>query len=163
MGELWGHCAKWDKPVTKGPVLHSPTYVRSPEPSNSCCCCLVAKLCLTLFDPMDCSPPGSSVHGISQERIMEWVAMPSSRGSSRPRDRTHISCVSYTVGGFFTTRPPGKQYNGGCQVLGEERESRCWWAQSCSWVRRKCWWQMVLTVAQLWMHVMTLPYILKKA
>ena len=44
--------------------------------------------CLTLCDPMNCSPPGSSVHGISQARILEWVAMPSSRGSSRPSDQT---------------------------------------------------------------------------
>ena len=42
---------------------------------------------------MDCSPPSSSVHGISQTRILEWVAISSSRGSSRPRDQTHISCV----------------------------------------------------------------------
>ena len=47
---------------------------------------LVIQSCLTLWDPMDCSPPGSSVHGILQERILEWVAMPSSRGSSRPTD-----------------------------------------------------------------------------
>ena len=44
-------------------------------------CCLVAKLCLTLCNPMDCSPPGSSVHGISQARILEWVSIPFSRGS----------------------------------------------------------------------------------
>ena len=47
--------------------------------------------CLTLCDPMDCSPPGSSVHGILQTRILEWVAMPSSRGPSQPRDGTHVS------------------------------------------------------------------------
>ena len=60
-------------------------------------CCLHAKLlqwCPTLCDPVDCSPPGSSVHGILQARILEWVAMPSSRGSSQPRDRTCVSCVS---------------------------------------------------------------------
>ena len=45
-----------------------------------------AQSCPTLCDPMDCSPPGSSVHGISQARILEWVAVPSSSGSSRPRD-----------------------------------------------------------------------------
>ena len=50
--------------------------------------------CLTLCDPMDCSPSGSSVHGILQARILEWVAMPSCRGSSRPRDQTHVSHVS---------------------------------------------------------------------
>ena len=45
-----------------------------------------AQSCLTLCDPMDCSPPGSSVYGILQARILEWVAIASSRGSSRPRD-----------------------------------------------------------------------------
>ena len=47
--------------------------------------CLVAQSCLTLCDPMDCSPPDSSVHGILQAKILEWVAMPSLRGSSQPR------------------------------------------------------------------------------
>ena len=51
---------------------------------------------------MDCSPPGSSVHGISQARILEWVAISSSRGSSWPGDRTHLFCVSCIPGGFFT-------------------------------------------------------------
>ena len=46
---------------------------------------------------MDCSPPDSSVHGILQARILEWVVMPSPRGSSQPRDRTCISCVSCTA------------------------------------------------------------------
>ena len=67
--------------------------------------CVRAQSCLTLCDPMDCSPPGSFVHQISQARILEWVSISSSRGSSRPRDRTCISCM---VGGFFTTEPPGK-------------------------------------------------------
>ena len=57
---------------------------------------------------MDCSPPGSSVCGILQARILEWVAMPSSRGSSQPRDGTHVSCGSCIAGGFFITEPPGK-------------------------------------------------------
>ena len=55
--------------------------------------------CPTLWDLMDCSPPGSSVHGILQARILEWVAMPSSRGSSQSRDQTQVSC---TIGRFFT-------------------------------------------------------------
>ena len=63
--------------------------------------CLAAQLCLTLCDPLDCSPPGSSVHGISQARILEWVAV-SSSGSFWPRDRTCISCVSCIAGRFFT-------------------------------------------------------------
>ena len=49
--------------------------------------------CLTLCDTMDYSLPGSSVHGILQARILEWLAMPSSRGSSQPRDRTWISYI----------------------------------------------------------------------
>ena len=61
---------------------------------------MYAQSCLTLCDPLDCSPPGSSVHGILQERIMEWVAIPFSRGSSWPRVQTRVSCIagrSFTV------------------------------------------------------------------
>ena len=58
------------------------------------------QLCPTLCNPMDCSPPGSSVHGILQARILEWVAMPSSRGSFPPRYGTHFSCIA---GEFFST------------------------------------------------------------
>ena len=53
---------------------------------------------LTLCDPMDCSLPGSSVHGISQARILEWVAVSFSRGSSRPRNQT---CISYITGEYY--------------------------------------------------------------
>ena len=53
--------------------------------------------CLTLGDPMDCNLPGSSIHGILQARILEWVAKPSSRGSSQPRDQTLVSYVSCIV------------------------------------------------------------------
>ena len=52
------------------------------------------QLCQTLCDPVDCSPLGFSVHGILQARILEWVAVSSSRGSSQPRDQTRISYVS---------------------------------------------------------------------
>ena len=83
--------------------------------------CLVAQLCLTLCDPMNCSPPGSSVHGDSpglnpgllhcrkilyhlshhgSPRMLEWVAYSFSRGSSHPRNWTGVSCTS---GGFFTS------------------------------------------------------------
>ena len=60
---------------------------------------LVAQSSLTLRDPMDGSPPGSSVHGILQARILEWVAIPFSRGLSPPRDRTQ---VSHIAGRLFT-------------------------------------------------------------
>ena len=59
-----------------------------------CVCVLVTQSCPTLCNPMDCSWPGSSVHGILQARIVEWVAMPSSRGSSQPGDRTQVSCTA---------------------------------------------------------------------
>ena len=51
--------------------------------------------CPSLCNPLDCSPPGSNVHGILQARILEWVTMPSSKGSSKPRDQTHGSYVSF--------------------------------------------------------------------
>ena len=61
---------------------------------------LTVHSCPTLCDPMDCSPPGSSVHGILQARILEWVAIPFSRASSQLRDQTQVSCIA---SGFFTT------------------------------------------------------------
>ena len=60
---------------------------------------LAAQSCLTFCNPMDCIPPGAFVHGILQARILEWVAVPLSKGSSRPRYGTHVYC---TVGRFFT-------------------------------------------------------------
>ena len=61
---------------------------------HACCLSMVS-----LYDPMDCSPPSSSIHGILQARVLEWIAIPFSRGSSQPRDRTQVSCIA---GGFFT-------------------------------------------------------------
>ena len=55
----------------------------------------VSTLCLTLYDPVDCSLPCSSVHGISQARVLEWVAISLSRGPSRLRGRTCISCIGW--------------------------------------------------------------------
>ena len=66
---------------------------------------LLAKSCPTLWNPMDCSLPGSSVHGISQARVLEWVVISFSRGSSQPRDQTWVSCIA---GGFFTDWATGK-------------------------------------------------------
>ena len=62
-------------------------------------CVLIAQSCPALCDPTDCSPPGPSVHGILQTWILEPVAIPFSRGSSQPRDRTWVSCIA---GSFFT-------------------------------------------------------------
>ena len=73
------------------------------------CVCVysVDQSCPTLCDSVDCSPPGSSVRGISHARILEWVAISSCRVSSQPRDQTHLFCVSCIAGGFFTTEPQG--------------------------------------------------------
>ena len=65
----------------------------------------MAQSYLTLCDPVDCSTPGSSVHGILKARIVEWIAMSSSRESSWPRVWTH---VSHLAGRFFTTESAGK-------------------------------------------------------
>ena len=64
---------------------------------------MLLQLCPILCDPMDGSPPGSSVHGILQTRILEWIAISSSRGSSQPRDWTCAPYVSFIAGRFFTT------------------------------------------------------------
>ena len=68
-----------------------------------CVCAKSLQPCLTLSNPMDCSPPGSSVHGILQVRILEWVVMSSSIGFSQPRDRTW-SLMSPLADRFFITR-----------------------------------------------------------
>ena len=61
--------------------------------------CLVAQLCPTFCHPMDCRPPAFSDHGILQEKILQWVAIPFSGHSSQTRDRTQVSCIA---GRFFT-------------------------------------------------------------
>ena len=74
---------------------------------SMCVCVLVTQSCPTLCDLTDCSPPGSSVHGILQARILECIAIPFSRGSSQPRDRT---LVSHIAGRFFTIWATGTSY-----------------------------------------------------
>ena len=110
---------------------------------------LFAQLCLTLCDLMDCSLPGSSVHGILQTKILEWVAISFSRGSSWPRNWTH---VSHTAGRFFTiwaTRKAlsipytifiwlpnwlsGKEY--ACQCRRHKRHLFCPWVGKIPWRR----------------------------
>ena len=83
--------------------------VKSLEPSFLLmfCYCLVAKSCLTLCDPMDCSPSVSSVHGNFQARILEWVTISFSRGSSRLSDQACVSCIA---GGFFSAVPLEKPF-----------------------------------------------------
>ena len=76
---------------------------------TSCKYVLLAQLCLTLCDPMDCSPPVSFVHGIHKARILEWVAIPLSRGSSRPRDQTWLSLIA---GRFLTIGATRRKHKG---------------------------------------------------
>ena len=91
---------KWTISIPKGPENYKMGY----------CPVFSHQLCLTLCDPMDCSPPGSSVHGILQARILEWVAIPFSRGSFLPGDQTCAAYISCIDGGFLTTEPPGKSF-----------------------------------------------------
>ena len=92
--EMWGlqsvrpQCESW--------LHHLPDVWATLSP---CACVCVSRSVVSFCDLMDCSPPGYSVHGILQARTLEWVVMPSSRGSSWPRDRTWVFCIA---GGFFT-------------------------------------------------------------
>ena len=86
--------------VTLISALLTPCVIARPEPRKK-----VAQLCPALYDSMACSLPGSSVQGILQARILEWVAFPFSRRTSPPGNQTRVSCIA---GRFFTTEPPGK-------------------------------------------------------
>ena len=100
--------------LTIGQLHSSPMLVRSCSKScklgfsimrtknfqkSMCICVKSLPSCPTICDPMDYSPPGFSAHGILRARLLEWVAMSSSRGSSQPRDRTQVSHIG---GRFFT-------------------------------------------------------------
>ena len=100
-------CALWRTEQHSWPPLTTASCTRpfsihqvwQPKMSLGVRACMHAKslqLCPTLFDPLDRSPLGASVHGILQARILEWVAISSSRGSSRSRDRTRVSYISCT-------------------------------------------------------------------
>ena len=78
-------------------VLTQNSSLDLPHNKSFICMCACAQSCLTLCDPMDCSLPGSSVFGILQARILQWVALLSSRGSSQPRDRTWVSCIGRRI------------------------------------------------------------------
>ena len=76
--------------------------------SLNLCCAKSLQLYLPLYDPVDCCPPGSSVHGILQARILQWVTMSSSRGSSHPRDQTHLLSLLHWQVDPLLLAPPGK-------------------------------------------------------
>ena len=72
------------------------------------CACSVTKAYLTLCNSIDCSLPGFSVHGISQSRILEWIAISFSRDLSNPGIKPNQICLVPCIAGFFTPKPPGK-------------------------------------------------------
>ena len=81
--------------------------------------------------------PGSSAHGIIQARILEWVAMTSSKGSSQPKDQTSISCGSCITGRFFTTEPPRKPRYSKQQNRPKKKKSLFFWDLLDIWRRQK--------------------------
>ena len=91
--------------------------------------CLVTQSCLTLCNATDCSPPGSSAHGILQARILEWVTISSSRGSLQPRDRTcvsGISCIGRQILHYCTFTPNSAseiQFGTGAQRLSFQHQT----------------------------------------
>ena len=75
-------------------IISQSIHIQKHQVLHLCCCCLVAQSCPILCSPMDCSLTGSSVHGIFQVGILDWVAISYFRGSSWLREWTHISCKS---------------------------------------------------------------------
>ena len=109
---LFVYCCPVPTPQYKGTCKSHVTTVKTgpcapfpPDPKPGYVHANFLHSCPTLFDPMDYSTPGSSIHGILQARILEWIAMPSSRESSQPRDRTGVSCLLHLQAGSL---PPGK-------------------------------------------------------
>ena len=95
-------------PVTEILKVPFTCHVYLPKKFSMCMCMLVAQSCPSLCNSTDCSPPGFSVHGILQARIMGWIAIPFSRGSSWPRGQTLVSCIA---GRFFTIWATGKSFS----------------------------------------------------
>ena len=109
---------------------------------------LVAQPCLTLCDPMDYSPPGFSVHGILQARILDWVAIPFSRQSSQPKDWSQVSCIA---GRFSTNWATSEAFNHLLSILkGNLRLAHIVCVQVLKWDQRK-----THTILHLhkWFHV----------
>ena len=95
--------------TTPSRIFQSKTYVSLPESHGPFCLCsplcvraMLLQSCPALWDPVHCSPPGSSVHGILRARILEWVSISYSRRSSWPRDWICISYISFTGSRFFS-------------------------------------------------------------
>ena len=112
---------------------------------------LVTQSCLTLCGPMDCSPPGSSVHGILQARILEWVATSSFRGSSQPRDQIQ---VSHIAADSLLSEPQGKPQQWPLGSLDREGNgSPLQYSHLDNSMDRGAWWATVhgATKSQTWL------------
>ena len=106
----------WSPIPSSEPSETSSLWVRQVIQGSVCvcvcvcvCACAIAQSCMTLHHPIDCSPPVSPIHGTSQARILQWFAISSSRGSSRPRDQNRICCLA---GRFFTMGRNFKAHRG---------------------------------------------------
>ena len=104
--ELDTEASPWERTISEHKLvqnaifsawLSAPSVLLTFLFKTSSCYCLVSKLCPILCDPMDCFPPASFVYGIFQARMLEWVVISSSRGSSWIRDRTHSSCTGRQI------------------------------------------------------------------
>ena len=91
-------------------LSHTHTHTHTYMYVYVCMCAKSFQSCTTIWNPMHCSPPDSSVHRILQARILEWIAMPSSRESSQPRDGTWIFKSPALAGGFFTASATWEAY-----------------------------------------------------
>ena len=110
---------KWHTSSPWGFTNSTPSPAENPPVTPQCVsACSVTQSRQTLCSPMNCSQPGSSVHGVLQARILEWVAIPFSRGSSQSRVRTQDSWIA---GGFSTTDSPGKARKSSLQCLSWQR------------------------------------------
>ena len=119
-------------PSLKGEIHVSVTSHLSAHPcpwdKTGVPCVLSPQSCPNLCNPMDCSPPVSFAMRILQARILEWVAMPSSRGSSQPRDRTQVSCIASRFFTIWATRRLSltwavREWSWGCQVRSQNGKS----------------------------------------
>ena len=105
-------CAWLQSPTPPRCTTMLPRTVKAKHGEKSACAQSYPLLC----DPVDCSLPGSSVHGTLQAGILEWGATPSSRGASRPRDWARVSCISCSAGGCFVAEPLEKSCHGSVKV-----------------------------------------------
>ena len=130
MDELRAYFTKWSKLEREN--THTHTHTHTHHILAHMRCAQLLQSCLTLCNPMACSLPGSSVHGIFLVGILEWIAISFSKGSSQSGDQTQVSWVSCIADRFFTAEP-GKPIN----TYIWNRERWCWWTYLGTQRKRK--------------------------